>query len=102
MAAGCAQPQAVGRRPVEERLRGRIQRGGTRSGGGRNKRVRRCGGKVERPGAPDTREERQRRHGRSRRTGRQEWTLLVRKRALSVRRKSVFADANGHSWYQWF
>jgi len=90
MVAGHAQPQGVGRRPVDERIRGRIQGGGTSRGWARNKRVARCGGKVGRPGAPDARNERQRRHGRSGRTGRKERTLFVRKRALSVRRKRFF------------
>jgi len=90
MAAGRAQLQGVGRRPVDERLRRRIQGGGTRRGWGRNKRVGCCGGKVGRPGAPDARDERQRRHGRSGRTGHKERTLLVRKQALSVRRKRFF------------
>jgi len=55
MLAGRAQPQGVGRRPVDERIRGRIQGGGTRRGWGHNKGVGRCGGKVECPGAPDAR-----------------------------------------------
>jgi len=90
MVAGRAQPQAVGRRPVDERIRGGIQGGGTRRGWGRNKRVGRCGGKVGRPGAPDARNESQSRHGRFGRTGRKERTLFVRKRALSLRRKMFF------------
>jgi len=90
MAAGRAQLQGVGRRPVDEKLRGRIQGGGIRRVWGRNKRVGRGGGKVGRPGAPDARDERQRRHGRSRRTGRKEPTLFVQKRALSVQRKRFF------------
>jgi len=90
MAAGHVQLQEVGRRPVDERLRGRIQEGGTRRGWGRNKRVGCCGGKVGRPGASDARDERQRRHGRSGRTGCKEPTLFVRKRALSVLRKWFF------------
>jgi len=90
MAAGRVQLQGVGRRPVDERLRGRIQGGGTRRGWSRNKHVGGCGGKVGRPGAPDARDERQRRHRRSGRTGRKERTLFVLKRALSVRRKTVF------------
>jgi len=90
MAAVRVQPQGVRRRPVDERLRGRIQEGGTRRGWGRNKHVRRGGGKVGCPGAPDARDERQRRHGRSGRTGRKELTLFVWKRALSVRRKRFF------------
>jgi len=94
MAAGRGQLQGVGRRPVEKRLRGRIQGGGTRRGCGRNKRVGRGGRKVGRPGAPDARDERQRRHGRSRRTGNKERMLFVRKRALSIRRKAFFADAH--------
>jgi len=90
MAAVHAQLQGVGRRPVDERLRGRIQGGGTRRGWGLNKRVRRCGGKVGRAGAPDARDERQKWHRRSGRTGRKERTLFVRKRALSVQRKRFF------------
>jgi len=74
MVDGRVQPQGVGRRLVDERIRGRIQGEGTRRGWGRNKRVGRCGGKVERPGAPDARNERQRRHGRSGRTGHKEGT----------------------------
>jgi len=75
---------------LDERIRGRIQGGGTRRWWGRNKRIGRCGGKVGRPGAPDARNERQRRHRRSGRTGRKERTLFVRKQALSVRRKRFF------------
>jgi len=90
MAAGCAQPQAVGRRPVDERLWGRIQGGGPRRGWGHKKRVGRCGGKVGRPRAPDARDERQRRHGRSGRTGRKERMLFVQKWALFVQRKRFF------------
>jgi len=41
-----AQPPGVDRRPVDERIRGRIQGGGTRRGWGRNKHVGRCGEKV--------------------------------------------------------
>jgi len=90
MAAGRAQPLGVGSRPVDERLKGWIQGGGTMMGWGRNKRGGRCAGKVGRPGAPDTRDERQRRHGRSGRTGCKEWPLFVQKRPLSVRRKWFF------------
>jgi len=43
-----------------------------------------------RPGAPDARNERQRTHGRSGRTGLNERTLFVRKRALAVWRKRFF------------
>jgi len=53
-------------------------------GWGHNKRVRRCEGKVGRPGATDGRDERQRRHGRLGRTGRKEPMLFIRKRALPV------------------
>jgi len=42
------------------------------------------------PGAPDTRNARQRTHGRSGSTGPKERTLFVQKRALSVRRKVFF------------
>jgi len=90
MVARRAQPQGVGRRPVDERIRGRIQGGGTRRGWGRNKCVGPGGGRVGRPGRPDARNERQRKHGRSGRTRRKEWTLFVPKRALSVRRKRFF------------
>ena len=90
MAAGHVQPQEVGRRPVDERIRGRIQGGGTRRGWGGNKCVGCCGGKVGSPGSPAARNERQRRHGRSGRTGRKELTLFIRKRALSVRRNMFF------------
>ena len=90
MVAGRAQPQGVGRRPVDERIRAGYK-GEARGGGwGRNKRIGRCGGKVGRPGAPEARNERQRRHGRSGRTGHKERTLFVRKRALSFRRKRFF------------
>ena len=82
MADGPIQPQGVGSRLVDKRLRGRIQGGGTRRGWGGNKRVRCCGGKVRRLGAPDTRDERQRRHGRSGRTGCNERTLFVWRWAL--------------------
>jgi len=90
MVAGRAQLQGVGRRPVDERIRGRIQGGDARRGWCRNKRVGRCGGKVGHPGAPDARNKRQGRHGRSRSTVRKERTLFIRKWALSVRRKRVF------------
>jgi len=90
MAAGRAQLQGVGRRPVDQRLRGRIQGGGPRRGWGRNKRVGCCGGKVGRPGAPDARDERQRGHRIFGRTGRKERTLFVWKQALSVRTKRFF------------
>jgi len=76
--------------PVDERIRGRIQGGGTRRGWGRNKSIRCCGGKVGLPGAPDARNERQRRHGRSGRTGCKERTPFVQKWALSVQRKRFF------------
>jgi len=87
MVAGRTQPQGVGRRQVDERIRGRIQGGCRRRGGGRNKRVGCCGGKVGHPGAPDATNERQRRRGRSGRTGGKERILFVLKRALSVKRK---------------
>jgi len=90
MGARRAQPQGVGRRPVDERLRGQIQGGGTRRGWGSNKGVRHCGGKVGRPDAPDSRDERERKHGRSVRTGCKEQTLFVQKQALSIRRKRFF------------
>jgi len=90
MVARRAQTQGVGRRPVDERIRGRIQPGGTRRGWGRNKRVGRGGGRVGRQGGPEARNERQRRHGRYGRTGRKERTLFVSKRALSVSRKRSF------------
>jgi len=84
MAARRIQPQGAGWRPVDERLRGWIQGGGTRMGWGHNKRVRRCEGKVGCPGGTDRRDERQRRHGRSGRTGHKEPMLFIRKRALPV------------------
>jgi len=87
MVAGRAQTQGVGSRPVDERIRGRIQGEGTKRGWGGNTCVGRWGGKVGRPGAIDARNESQRRHGRSGRTGRKELTLFVWKRALSFRRK---------------
>ena len=61
MVARRAQTQGVGWRPVDdsERIRGRIQGGGTRRGWGRNKCVGCCGRKVGRLGAPDARNERQ-------------------------------------------
>jgi len=59
MVTGRAQPQGVGRRPVDERSRGQKQGGGTRRWWGRNKCLGRCGGKVGRPGAPDASNERQ-------------------------------------------
>jgi len=76
--------------PVDERIMGRIQGGGTRRGWGRDKRVGCCGRKVGRPGAPDPRNERQRRHRRSGRSGRKERKLFVGQRALSVWRKRFF------------
>jgi len=96
MVAGCAQTPGGGRRPVDEGIRRRIQGGGTRRGWGRNKRVGHCGGKVERPRAPDARNERQRRHWRSGRTERKEWRLFVRKRALSVRRQRFFCRCSSY------
>jgi len=106
MVTGRAQPQGAGRRPVEERIRGRIQGRGTRRGWGRNKRLGRCGGKVGRPGAPQARNERQRRQGRSGRTGCKEqtlfirkWTLSVRKRTLSVRKRVLFFPYNTFHMY---
>jgi len=79
MVARRAQPQGVGRRPVDERIRGRIQGGGTRRGWGGNKLAGCGGGRVGRPGGPDARNERQRRHGRAGRTG------LGRKRTDAIR-----------------
>jgi len=90
MVAGRAQPHGVGRRPVDERIRGWIQGGGLRRGWGHNKRGGRYGGKVVRPGGPDARNERQRRHGRSGRIGLKERTLFIRKQALSIWRTRVF------------
>jgi len=94
MVAGRAQPHGVGSRPVDERIKGQIPVGGTRTEWGRDKHVRCCGGKVVCPGAPDARNERQRRHGRPRRTGCKEQTVFVWKRALSVRRKSFFCSCS--------
>jgi len=84
----------------DERLRGRIQGGGTRRGWRRNKRVRRSGGKVGRPGVPDARDERQRRHRRSERTGRKGRMLFIRKWALSVWRKGFFCLCASRYPYQ--
>ena len=56
MTARRAQQKGVGRSPVDARLKGRIQVGGTRRGWGRNTHVGRCGGKVGRLGAPDARD----------------------------------------------
>jgi len=56
---------------------------------------------VGRPGAPDARDERQRRHGRSERTGHKERTLFVQMRALSFRRKMFFADVERIAECHW-
>jgi len=90
MVAKRAQPQGVGRRPVDKRIRGRIQGGDTRREWGRNKCVGHCGWKVGRLGAPDTRNQRQRRHGGSRRTGRKERMLFVWTGALALWRQTFF------------
>jgi len=84
-AAGCAQWVRVGRRPVNEKIRGRIQQEGAGRGWGRKEGVGRFAGKVGRPGAPDARDERQRGLRRSGRTGGKERTGFVRTRARYVR-----------------
>jgi len=53
-AAGCAQLVIVGRRPVDEKTRRRIQQEGAGREWGRKERVGRFGGTVGRLGAPDT------------------------------------------------
>ena len=83
-AARCAQLVRVGRRPVDEKIRGRIQQEDAGRGWGRKEGVGRFGGKVGRPGAPDARDERQRRLRRSGRTGGKERTGFVRTRARYV------------------
>ena len=74
----------VGRRPVDENIRGRIQQEGAGTGWGRKEGVGRFGGKVGHPGAPDARDERQRGRRRSGRTGGNERTDFVRTRARYV------------------
>jgi len=80
-----AQLVRVGRRPVDEEIRGRIQQEGAGREWGRKERVGRFGGKVGRPGAPDGRDERQRGLRRSGRTGGKERTGFVRTGARYVR-----------------
>jgi len=80
-ATRCAQLVRVGRSPLDEKIRGRIQQEGARRGSGRMERVGRFGGKVRRPAVSDARDERQRALGRSRRTGGQEGTGFVSMRA---------------------
>ena len=75
----------VGRRPVDEKIRGRIQQEGAGRGWGRKEGVGRFGGTVGRPGAPDATDERQRGFRRSGRTGGKEWTGFVRTQARYVR-----------------
>ena len=96
MGAGRTRLQGVGRRPVDQSIREPIQGRGTTRGWGLNKHLGQCGGRVGCQGAPDARDERQRRHSRSGRTRRKEPTLFVLKHALSVRRKIFFADVPLH------
>ena len=92
MPAGCAQPQGVGRRPVDERIRGPIQGAGADRGWERNKGIGSCGGKAGCPGAPDTRDERPRKHRRSGRTRHRELSFVRNlKPALYLPRKRFFA-----------
>ena len=86
-----AQPPGVDRRPVDERIRGRIQGGGTGRGVGPQQARRTLWRESGRPGEPDARNDRQRRHGRSGRTGHKERTLFVRKRAFPSGEKGFFA-----------
>jgi len=73
-AAGCAQWATVGRRPVDEKIRGRIQQESAGRGWCPKEGVGRLGGKVGRPGGPDARDERERGLRRSGRTGGKERT----------------------------
>jgi len=74
----------VGRRPVDETIRGRIHQEGAGRGWGRMERVGPFGGKVGRPGVPDTRDERQRELRRSGRKGGKQQTGFVQIRAQYV------------------
>jgi len=74
----------VGRRPVDEKIRGRIQQEGAGRESGRKERVGPFGGKVGRPCAPDTRDERQRGLRRSGRRGGKERTGIVRPQAGDI------------------
>jgi len=80
MPARHAQLQGVGSRPVDDRIRGRIQSGVTRRGWGRDKCLGQCEGKVGRLGVPETRDERQKWHARSGRTGHNSGCNLSRSR----------------------
>ena len=75
----------VGRRPVDEKIRRRIQQEGAGRGWGRKEGVGSFGGKVGRPGPPDARDERQRGLRRSGRPGGKERTGFVRTPARYVR-----------------
>jgi len=75
---------SVGRRPVDDKIRGRIQQEGAGRGWGCKERVGRFGGKVGHPGTPDARDERQRGPRRSGRTGGKERTGFLRTRARYV------------------
>jgi len=74
----------VGRRPVDEKIRGRIQQEGAGKGWGRKERLGCFGGKVGRPGAPDARDERQRELRRSGRMGGKERTGFILTQARYV------------------
>jgi len=93
MAAGCAQLVRVGRRPVDEKIRERIQPEGAGRGLGCKEHIGHFGGKVERPGVPEERDERQRGLRRSGRTEGKERTGFVRTWTRYVRSKSLFANA---------
>jgi len=74
----------VGSRPVDEKIRGRIQQEGAWRGWGLKEHVGCLGGKVGRPGVPDARDERQRGLRRSGRTGGKERTGVIWTRAYYV------------------
>ena len=68
----------VGRRPVDEKIRGQIQQEGAGREWGLQEHIGRFGGKVGCPGTPDVRDESQSGLGRSGRTGGKEWTGFLR------------------------
>ena len=75
----------VGRKPVDEKIRGWIQQEGAGRGWAHKEYVGRFGGKVGHPGTPDTRDERLRGLRRSGRTGGKERTGAVWTQAQYVR-----------------
>jgi len=74
----------VGRRPVDEKIRGRIQQEGAGRESGHKERVGPFGGKVGHRGAPDATDERQRGLRRSGRTGGNERTGIVQTQAGDI------------------